>query len=194
MDAMSWLNKGETPKGDKETLTRLRRGDRGALSVLFRRHMPIVYGAAYVVTGSQADAEEAAQDAFFLLWQKRAELTIVGESVLPWLITTARHHASNRRRRASVRQTVPLLEERDTSPVGDGETAAIAAELQQRLTTAIARLSPVDQNLVHACLVENMTYAEAALALGVTHGALRNRLSRAKSQLRSQLASERNQS
>lgn len=191
---MSWLSKGETPKGDEETLTRLRRGDRDALSVLFRRHMPIVYGAAYVVTGTQADAEEAAQDAFFVLWQKRAELTIVGESVLPWLITTARHHASNRRRRATVRQTIPLLEERDSSPVGDGETAAIGAELQQRLTAAIARLSPVDQDLVHACLVENLTYEEAALALGVTHGAIRNRLSRAKSQLRSQLASERNQS
>ena len=156
--------------------------------------MPIVYGAAYVVTGNQADAEEAAQDAFFLLWQKRVEVIIAGESVLPWLITTARYQASNRRRRANIRQTVPLVEVRDIGAHIDGESAAIAAELQQRLTAAIIQLSPIDQELVHACLVENMTYEEAALALGVTHGVLRNRLSRAKSQLRIQLASERNQS
>ena len=187
-------SRGGTLGSDSELLARLRLGDRGALSTLFRRHTPIVYGAAFVVSGSRLDAEEAAQDAFFLLWQKRAEVEIVGDSVLPWLITTARYQALNRRRRASVRRAVPLLEERDVGPSDDGETAAIAAELQRRLTEAIAQLSPIDQDLVHACLVENMTYEDAALSLGVTHGALRNRLSRAKARLRIQLASERNES
>lgn len=176
---------------DAEPLARMRQGDREGLRILFRRHLPIVYGAAFVVTRSEPDAEESAQDAFFLLWQKRSEITIVGDSVLPWLIVTARFEASNRRRVASRRQTVPLTEELDTKVSDSPETIVLAAELQRRLTTAIEDLPPLDRDLINSCLVDGKSYEDAAESAGITHGAVRNRLSRARQQLRIQMTAER---
>lgn len=179
---------------DQSDLRLLRAGDREALRSLFRRHMPVVYGAAFVVTRSRPDAEEAAQDAFFLLWQKRTEVIIVGDSALPWLIATARYQASNRRRAAGRRPTIALIETLDAAADRGPESAAIARELQNRLTAAIAELAPLDQQLVQACLVDGLSYDEAAATAGVTHGSVRNRLSRAKQQLRIEIASERTES
>lgn len=179
---------------DTEVLRRLQHGDREALRELFRKHMPLVYGAAYVVAGNKSDAEEAAQDAFFLLWQKRADITIVGDSALPWLIATARFHASNKRRAAARRPTVSIIDSTDRSSGPDPESAAIADELQRRLTAAIAALAPVDQELLQACLVDGLSYAEASAAVGVTHGTVRNRLSRAKQHIRLEIVSERTES
>jgi RNA polymerase sigma factor (sigma-70 family) len=178
---------------DMDSLARIQRGDREGLRVLFRRHLPIVYGAAFVVTRSAPDAEEAAQDAFFLLWQKRSELKIVGDSMLPWLIVTARFEASNRRRAANRRETVPLIEDHDIRVSDSPETIVLAAELQRRLTVAIEDLPPLDRDLIISCLVEGKSYADAAESAGVTHGAVRNRLSRARQQLRTQMTAERNE-
>ncbi len=178
---------------DTEPLARLRRGDREGLRILFRRHLPIVYGAAFVVIRSKPDAEEAAQDAFFLLWQKRSEVKIIGDSVLPWLIVTARFEASNRQRAANRRQTVPLIEDLDTKVSDSPETIVLAAELQRRLTAAIEDLPPLDRDLIISCLVEGESYEDAAECAGITHGAVRNRLSRARQQLRMQMTAERNE-
>lgn len=178
---------------DLELLARVQRGDREGLRVLFRRHLAIVYGAAFAVTRSESDAEEAAQDAFFLLWQKRSEVNIVGDSVLPWLIVTARFEASNRRRAANRRRTVPLVENLDTGTSESAETIVLAAELQRRITAAIEDLSPLDRDLITSCLVDGKSYEEAAALAGVTHGAVRNRLSRARQQLRMQMTAERNE-
>jgi RNA polymerase sigma factor (sigma-70 family) len=191
---MSRPDARETSSTDQDALLRLRSGDREALRGLFRQHMPVVYGAAYVITRSRPDAEEAAQDAFFLLWQKRAEVIVVGESALPWLIATARYQASNRRRAAARRPTAALIESLDRAHDDGPESAAIAAELQRRLAAAIAELAPLDQQLVNACLVDGLSYDQAAASAGVSHGAVRNRLSRAKQQLRIEIASERTES
>ncbi len=177
---------------DLEPLARVQRGDREGLRILFRRHLPIVYGAAFVVTRSEPDAEEAAQDAFFLLWQKRSEVKIVGDSVLPWLIVTARFEALNRRREANRRHTLPLVDDLDVRVSESPETIVLAAELQQRLTAAIDDLPPLDRDLINSCLVEGESYEEAAASAGITHGAVRNRLSRARQQLRMQMTAERN--
>lgn len=175
-----------------ELLARVRRGDREGLRVLFRRHLPTVYGAAFVVTRSKPDAEEAAQDAFFLLWQKRSEVNIVGDSVLPWLIVTARFEAFNRQRAASRRRTVPLIEDLDTDDSDSPETIVMAAELQRRLTAVIDELAPLDRDLVTLCLIEGLSYEDAAESVGITRAAVRNRLSRARQQLRTQMTAERN--
>lgn len=177
---------------DMEPLARVQRGDREGLRVLFRRHLPTVYGAAFVVTRSEPDAEEAAQDAFFLLWQKRNEVNIVGDSVLPWLIVTARFEASNRRRAADRRPTVTLNDDLDVRVADSPETVVLAAELQRRLTAAIEDLPPLDRDIITSCLIEGESYEDAAKSAGITHGAVRNRLSRARQHLRTQMIAERN--
>ena len=55
---------------------------------------------------------------------------------------------------------------------------------------AFARLPEVDAQVARLCLVEDLTYAQAAARLGLTESAVRNRLSRARVRLRRDLAAE----
>ena len=69
--------------------------------------MQSVYWAAFGVLQSRADAEEVMQDAFMTMWDKRASIELIGESTLPWLVTTARYLALNRRRGRSAQAQGP---------------------------------------------------------------------------------------
>ena len=54
----------DRPPHDEELVARAKRGERDAYEEIVRRHQQIAFRTAWVITGSAADAEEAAQDAF----------------------------------------------------------------------------------------------------------------------------------
>ena len=172
-----------------QLFARVQAGDRDAFRVLFRQHQRSVYWAAFAVLRSRPDSEEVLQDSFLTLWNKRSSVDLVGESTLPWLVTTARYLALNRRRSELRRPRESL----DTGPDhADGapspENLAIADEAMRHIHTVMAALPEVDQRIFELCLVEDLSYAEAAQRLGITHATVRNRLSRLKGRLRAELA------
>ena len=164
------------------------RAAEAAFGAVVRRHGGPLYAVAYRWLESPADAEEIVQDAFVLLWRKRSAVRLVGDSALPWLIVTVKHLAANRRR-ARLRRTrhereVPVEPVVIDVAVERGETADL-------LRRAFAALPERDAAVARLCLVEDVTYAEAAARLGMTEGAVRNRLSRARARLRRDLEDER---
>lgn len=171
-----------------ELFARVQSGDRQAFRALFSEHQRTVYWAAFAVLRSRSDAEEVLQDAFLTLWNKRAGIDLVGESVVPWLVTTARYLALNRRR-SEVRHPRDSLD--DAVEVADDqpspETLAIANEAMRAIRAAMATLPDIDQQIFELCLVEDLSYEQAATRLGITHATVRNRLSRLKGRLRDEL-------
>ena len=168
---------------------RVRAGDREAFRLLFRQHQRTVYWAAFSVLHTRGDSEEVLQDAFLTLWNKRGTIDLVGESVLPWLITTARYLALNRRRAESRRPRDSLdagPEITDDAP--SPESVAIGNEALRRIRTIMATRPDVDQRIFELCLVDDLSYDQAARALGISHATVRNRLSRLKGRLRSELS------
>ena len=89
---------------DRVLLAAAGRAAEPAFKQVLQRHSGVVYAVAFRQVGTVADAEELVQDAFVLLWTKRARLRFVGESALPWLIVTVKHLAANRRRAMQRRQ------------------------------------------------------------------------------------------
>jgi RNA polymerase sigma factor (sigma-70 family) len=167
-------------------------GDREAFRVVFRQHQQPVYLAAFGVLRSRNDAEEIMQDTFLTMWKKRAKITLVGESTLPWLVTTARFLAMNRRRALARNASAPLDEANqlaDRAPSPEAET--IAREHAEQIDALISSMPQVDQAILHLCLIEELSYEQAAHQLGISHGALRNRLSRLKTRLRTNLESSK---
>ncbi|NEN07810.1 RNA polymerase sigma factor [Diaminobutyricibacter tongyongensis] len=175
-------------RSDTELLLASEAGDRHAFGLLFDRHSRVVFAAALAIVQRRPDAEELLSDAFFLLWRKRASIELAGDSLLPWLITTVRYLAMNRRR--ATRFSVALSEEIDSGASPSAEHAAELRLLAQQVEALIRKLSPLDQQIVQLCLVESLGYERAAKDLGITRGAVRNRLSRAKKQLRTELDPE----
>lgn len=173
---------------DTELLGRLGRGDADALATLHHEHAKPVYWAAYRVLRSYSDADEITQDAFVTLWRKRRSIVVYGASALPWLLTTAKYLALNRRRELTRKsQNETGLFEIDLAADADPSTSAAEAEETAALREAVSRLSSPDREIVILCLVHGLTYKEAAVRLRLTHAGVRNRLSRARIQLRSDL-------
>ncbi|GAA4160043.1 sigma-70 family RNA polymerase sigma factor [Gryllotalpicola daejeonensis] len=176
------------PDTDIGLLRRIVAKDSDAFDVLYARHVRTVYRAALARVRSVPDAEEITQEAFVTLWRRAASVQL-NESLLPWLLATARYVALNRMRSDASR--LAHLADADLEARPDGAPTAEDRYEQSRLAAAIAAavaaLSASDQAIYRLCIEDGLGYAEAATSLGLTHGAVRNRLSRVRKSLRTEL-------
>src|SRR5438270_413822 len=69
---------------DGELFTRAQRGDQAAYEEIVRRYQEVAFRTAYVVTGSAADAEDAAQEGFVKAYRALATFRS-GAEPRPWL-------------------------------------------------------------------------------------------------------------
>ncbi len=176
------------PLDERELVARAQRGDADAYEELVRAYQGIAFRTAYVLAGSAADAEEAAQDGFVkayrALWRFRA-----GAPFKPWLLRIVANEARNRRR-SSGRRTALALRAAQV-PSGEAapspEAALLDAERRDQLTAALERLSESDREAIACRYFLDLSEAETAAALGVRRGTVKSRLSRALERLRAEL-------
>jgi len=176
---------------DGELVARLRRGDESALNTLYERHKAAVFWTAMHVVRSRPDAEELAVDVFLTLWKRRRSVTLHGESALPWLLVTAKNLARNRQR-AMRRRYADRLEEQQEHAAGDmsPDEAAMLREAMAHLDRILFALPRLDRDIFNLCLIEDLSYKQAAHRLGTTHATVRNRLSRVRRRLRDELSAQ----
>ncbi|QTV79640.1 RNA polymerase sigma factor [Microbacterium sp. NIBRBAC000506063] len=174
---------------DQEWTARAAAGDQEAFRALYRAYVRPVYWIAHGILGAAADAEDITQETFLVAWRKLPGMELAGESLLPWLATICRFQAANRlrQRRRDQANTTDAPDEslRDTVDV---EEQVISAELAERITTELGTLSDLDQEIFRLCAAEGYAYQAAAEQLGVSHGVVRNRLSRVRTHLRGALS------
>ena len=171
---------------DAELVAAAAGGSEQAFRALYRAYVRPVFWLAHGLVGTRADAEDVTQETFLAAWRKLPGLELAGDSLLPWLVTICRFQCANRIRRlqrdrvhtaAAVDEALPALV--------DVEDQVITADLVDRILQQVGSLSPLDQEIFRLCAAEGFAYQAAADQLGVTHGAVRNRLSRIRTRLRS---------
>jgi len=177
--------------GDRELLARASAGDRAAFGELYDRHVRPVYWQAYAVVRDQREAEDVTQEVFITTWDKIRRITVVDDSVLPWLLVTARYTALNARRRSQKVSARSIQLDADLPDDASVEDEVVAAQVRGEIDKAVAALSPTDQRLYEMCVAGDHTYELAARELGVSHAAVRNRVSRLRTRLRADLRSMR---
>ncbi|HYI50033.1 MAG TPA: sigma-70 family RNA polymerase sigma factor [Microbacterium sp.] len=160
-------------------------GSEHAFRTLYRAYVRPVYWLAHRLVGNGADAEDVTQETFLVAWRKLPALELAGDSLLPWLVTVCRFQAANRIRvqRRDREHTAAAAGDSIPSTV-DVEQQVIDAEFADRILREVAGLSPLDQEIFRLCATEGYAYQAAAEQLGVTHGVVRNRLSRIRTRLR----------
>jgi RNA polymerase sigma-70 factor (ECF subfamily) len=163
---------------DGELIRLAQRGDRGAFSALFARHGKAVYLYAWGMTRDDRDAEDVAQEVFVVAWRKLTGIRIVDASALPWLLVTCRNVSRNALR--ARRHALTL----DESILPGDRTRQDRVEELSWVRQAIERLGGMDQRVIHLCLVEGYSYAEAADHLGLSTSAVAKRVERVRSALR----------
>ena len=160
--------------------------DADAFVAIFDRHHDRVYRHSLRLTGNVHDAEDVTACAFLELWRRRNAVRLVDGSPLPWLLVTTTNLARNVAR--GLRRYRALIASLPRAEVGRSAEDALVermgdARLDSRMRDALAALSPSDAALISLTILEHYSPAEAALVLGISNGAARTRLHRARSRM-----------
>ena len=171
-------------------------GDSAAFTSIFNRHGDRVYRHARRLTVTIADAEDVTASAFFELWRRRRSVRVVNGSVLPWLLVTttnlARNSARGLRRYHSMLAALP----RSVDALGADELAERDLDRDDaadRVRRALSSLRPPDAALLALTSFEQYSPAEVAEALGISAGAARTRLHRARARMAVSLGTTENE-
>jgi RNA polymerase sigma factor (sigma-70 family) len=179
----------DRPPPEDELVARAQRGDLDAYEEIVRMHQTVAFRTAWVITGSAADAEEAAQDAFVKAHAALSRFR-TGAPFRPWLLTIVANEARNRVKAAGRRERLALRvaeERRPGGAVPSPEAALLVSERRDELLAALGRLSKSDREAIACRYFLELSEAETAAALGCARGTVKSRLSRALDRLRSQM-------
>jgi RNA polymerase sigma-70 factor (ECF subfamily) len=178
---------------DGELWQRASDHDGAAFGELFDRHSTVVYNHCFRRTGSWDAAQDLTSVVFLEAWRKRKDVRLHGDSILPWLLAVSNNVARNadrsiRRRRRLLAKLPPQATltngEEEVDQRIDDERAMVSILAQ------LAVLRVEEQEVIALCDWANISYAEAATALGIPIGTVRSRLSRAHDKLRSLIGDE----
>jgi RNA polymerase sigma-70 factor (ECF subfamily) len=174
---------------DGELFARAQRGDAAAYEEIVHRYQQVAFRTAYLITGSAADAEDAAQEGFVKAHRALATFR-PGAEPRPWLLRIVANEARNRVRSAGRRQAMELRVASSYRP-GDAapspEAAAVAAEDRQRLLSLVNELGEEDRLVIGSRYFLELSGEETAAALGIPEGTVKSRLSRALGRLRARV-------
>lgn len=164
----------------------VQRGDSAGLATLFRRHADAIYNYCFRRVGDWAIAEELVSIVFLEAWRRR-DAEVQPGKVLPWLYGIATNVVRNRRRSerryAAALRRLPA-EPPTPDPADDAVVRADDERRMRRLLAWAAQLPRHEQDVVALCVWSDLSYEDAAAALGVPIGTVRSRLSRARARLR----------
>lgn len=180
---------GEISRAEDDLWAAAVRGDGRAFAVLFDEHYDRVFRHVVGFLDSPADADEVAASSFLELWRRRDAVRLVNGSLLPWLLVTAVNLARNQRRRSArygrlIRTLVDEHERQHADPAVIAEAAAVSVEDRNALGAALRRLKLVDAQLIVLTTMGDLSIVAAAETVGISAGAARVRLHRARQRLR----------
>lgn len=182
---------------DRELVARAQRQDVAAYDELVQRYYKKIYALLYNMTSNKEDAEDLIQEVFVKAYS--ALTRFKGDSSFyTWVYRIAVNRAINYVKRRNKRAGISLDNvdsgiERDKayvelsakeSPFRD----ATLSELQEKLNTALQKLSDKHRVVVVMHDIEGVPHDEIARVLGVSSGTVRSRLFYARQILQSELA------
>jgi RNA polymerase sigma-70 factor (ECF subfamily) len=152
-------------------------------------HRGIAFRAAYVVTGSAEDAEDAAQDGFVKAYRALGRFRD-GAPFRPWLLRIVVNEARNRRRSAGRRAALALRaagEQTSGDAAPSPEARVLGEERREALLAAVNVLDEKDRLVIGCRYFLDLSEEETAATLGWRRGTVKSRLSRSLERLRREL-------
>jgi RNA polymerase sigma-70 factor (ECF subfamily) len=185
------------PIEDIELVRRAQKGDFSAYDDLIRRYQERIYATVYHMTSNHEDANDLAQEAFIKGFQ--ALKSFKGDSSFyTWIYRIAVNKTINFLKQRKNR-THMSLNDLDFSVENDPDLVALIsdktprrdlnlAELQEKLNTAMQKLSPVHRMVVTLHDVQGLSHEEIGKIIDCNIGTVRSRLFYARQQLQAYLS------
>jgi RNA polymerase sigma-70 factor, ECF subfamily len=186
---------------DAELTSRIAAGDGNAFELLMRRYNRVLYRSARSILKDDADAEDALQDAYLLVY--RGINKFRGESSLrTWLTRIVVNEAIALARKKARTATIidlgachddengldetPMTEAKTETP----EQAAMRGQIRQLIEKKIDDLPDAFRTVFMLRALEEMSVEETAACLDIPEATVRTRYFRAKGLLREALTRE----
>ena len=164
-------------------------GDIIAYEQLVRRYQRPIFRMCVNMLGDEADAAEVAQDVFFAVWRGLSRFR--GEAAFSsWLYRIATNECLKVLRRRGP-TTLPLKDQAASS--GDPSGEYEARQMAEHIGRVVATLTPEQRAPLLLREVEGLTYEEIAKILGLSIGAVKSRLNRARVELTMALEAHNNE-
>lgn len=171
---------------EKELVDRARRGDRAAFEELFLRHQKMLFSYALGITGGREEAaEEILQEA--LLHAYRGIASFRGECAFTtWLWRILRNDFMAYRERMA--RWSEGSTEKGAAPVVEDSALSLDEEFIHRqriqfLRQIVSRLETDDQEAITLIEFQGLSLDEAAVVTGMSLGAIKSRIRRARERL-----------
>ena len=182
-----------TQLDDHELVTAAQGGDRGALDQLLRRHYERVQAVCRRITGHEADAADAAQDAMIAIVRNLDRFD--GRSSFgTWAYRIATNASLDELRRRK-RRAVPTATDDDEYPhaeVADPDSGRRVDAIGDHMALELALRSLSDEFRIPVVLrdVADLDYAEIAEVLDIPAGTVKSRIARGRAALAKALSAE----
>jgi len=167
-------------------------GNAQAFGTVIDKYASLVCAITYSATGDVAQSEELAQEAFLRAWKSLGQLKDLNK-FRPWLCRIARSTVQNwfrSQKRDVMDRAAPLDAAAGRASDGSGPVEA-AMNREQRAVVSQA-LAQIPENLREPLVLfyrEQQSTRQVAKQLGLSENAARQRISRARVMLRTQVAS-----
>jgi RNA polymerase sigma factor (sigma-70 family) len=182
---------------ESELILRTRQGDTEAYDDLVRRFQERIYATIYHMTANHEDANDLAQETFIKAYQAIA--TFKGDSsFFTWIYRIAVNRTINFLKQRRNKNNLSL-NDLDLNAEHDPDLVALVsektprrdaglAELQEKLNTAMQRLSETHRLVVTLHDVQGLPHEEIAQIMGCNVGTVRSRLFYARQQMQAYLS------
>jgi RNA polymerase sigma-70 factor (ECF subfamily) len=176
---------------------RIQGGERELFYELIRPYEKRVFVLAFMILRNEADAEDAAQDAFLKAFKYLAQFRAESR-FSTWLIQVAINEARLRQRKSHLEIMRPIEDQenedgtytpRDFADWREIPSEALERkEIREKLIAALGSLAQKYREVFFLRDVEHMSIEDTAVTLGISTGAVKTRLLRARLMLRDLLS------
>jgi RNA polymerase sigma-70 factor (ECF subfamily) len=174
---------------DERLLQCASRGDEAAFVEVYLRHRDAVYGFAYRLLGSKELAEDIAHDCFLSLMKNPERFNARQASLKTYLLAAVRNLALKHFRKTSGNVS---FEEINAEPIISGKESPIERMIDEELSLfvqkAVMSLPPYQREALILFEYEGLSLVEIAAIVEVDVNAVKQRLHRARTNLKKILA------
>ena len=173
---------------DVELLARIGNNEPAAVNEMVTRKLPRLLALAGRILGDADEAKDVAQESFLRIWRQAARWRSGEARFDTWLHRVALNlcHDRLRRRKERPLNEDEALELADSAPPLDEQLES--ADRNARMAAALAALPARQREAIVLQYYQELSNIDAAALMNISVEALESLLSRARRQLRSQLA------
>jgi RNA polymerase sigma-70 factor, ECF subfamily len=182
------MTDAEPPEPEIAWMARIREGDMEAFRLLVETHQARVIGTISKMLGSDAEAEDLAQQVFIRIWKSAPRYRPTAKFTT-WLFRITRNLVFNelRRKRHFVENPEEVAEPAERVE-REPDQVLLEGELQKAIQAAINQLPESQRMAIILRRYEDMSYEDIAKVMETTVPAVKSILFRARAELREKLA------